>query len=65
MRDYPPADIVKALFPFLERPLWEEWDLIKAKKSTLSSNQRARITDLCSKIEKQDEEREKKQNMIK
>jgi len=61
----PSEQIVKALFPFLQRPLWDEWELIKEKSSTLSSSQRAKITDLCSKIEKQDEEREKKQSMIK
>jgi len=64
-RDYPPQQIVSALFPFLKRPLWDEWELIKKKESTLSSNQRRRIKDLCEKIEAQDKEKERQQNMIK
>ena len=59
-RDYPPDQITKALFPFLERPFWEEWDLIQAKKSTLSRMQRDKISDLASKMEAHEKDKKKK-----
>ena len=45
-------EIIDFLFPFLQRPIHEEWELIKEKKSALSSQKRRNITELCSKLEK-------------
>jgi len=44
-------EIIDVLFPFLERPIEDEWELIKQKKSTLSNNQRKQIVTLCKQLE--------------
>ena len=46
-----PKDIVKALYPYLDKPLENEWELIKNKKSILSRQQRDNITKLCLELE--------------
>ena len=49
-------EIVAVLFPFLNRSLEEEWELIKIKKSALCSAERQRVTQLCLELEKEERE---------
>ena len=47
-------EYAKVMFPWLERSVAEEWELIKAKKSELSRMKRDKIQALCEELEAQD-----------
>jgi len=49
-------EIITVLFPFLNKSLEDEWELIKSKKSSLCSAERQQITQLCLELENEGRE---------
>lgn len=46
-------EIIDVLFPFLDKPLEEEWESIKSRHSKLSRQERDSVTELCSQLEEE------------